>query len=747
MNDLKKISTKKALSIITLIIFITSVGITALILTLNLRKYKNYSDTEISKFKEEKYFETVSGKFEKAVLTTRISAGNIDYSDQNNFEKTKAKLRNILNSDKNVLGAALFLGDISGIENNESNLLQDTSSNVFITALLKNGEKTETDISNNADFIFSFINIKDFGNTAEVLISEPFYVKTERKKENVIGITAPVKEKTSVTGFLTVLYNTETFTDFTSEKNIKCDYLILTTRKNIVASSGSKFNVGKNILNLHGKENNLYNKLKVPDNNSGSIFKISPENTNAELEFLISCPVSAYNYQKEKNPVFWIIFSVILIAGSLLILFFINKLLFPLKKIAIFSEKISRGEGEKENPENTYAEYGKIISNLNKTVSYNNEVYHFAEEIRAENFDTRIKERSENDRTSKMLNKIAEYLKDRELKRANEEKKVSQQLWMRRGRFEISEAERSGSKNISELSFNIIRSTVNYVNALMGGIYLYDEEKEEAELVAAYAYDKQRHLNTKFKKGEGLVGACVTEKKKIILNKIPEDYIKAATGLGSGTPSYLALIPVFFKNKINSVIEIAFMSKPEDYKIEFIEQLSDNIGSWIDASITGTKTAKLLEISQKQTQKLAEKEEELNKKVIELQEIQEKTAEINTRFKSILSAVNKTIMTVEYTLDGTIINCNSVYTEVMGFTADDIRGKNVVEIVKDQSESLKKIIEDVKSGKTIKKEVKRYTKLGEEKQLTATYTPYYNKDGKITHILFFAFDISDLKLK
>ncbi len=83
----------------------------------------------------------------------------------------------------------------------------------------------------------------------------------------------------------------------------------------------------------------------------------------------------------------------------------------------------------------------------------------------------------------------------------------------------------------------------------------------------------------------------------------------------------------------------------------------------------------------------------------------------------------------------------------MGFTADDIRGKNVVEIVKDQSESLKKIIEDVKSGKTIKKEVKRYTKSGEEKQLTATYTPYYGKDGKITHILFFAFDISGLKLK
>ena len=134
----------------------------------------------------------------------------------------------------------------------------------------------------------------------------------------------------------------------------------------------------------------------------------------------------------------------------------------------------------------------------------------------------------------------------------------------------------------------------------------------------------------------------------------------------------------------------------------------------------------------------------MNKKVTELQEIQEKTAEINTRYKSMLNAVNQSVMTVEYTLDGTIINCNSVYTDIMGFEADEIKSKNVSELVKDQSESLKQIIEEVKTGKTIKKEVKRYTKEGKEKTLTATYTPYFDKKGKISQILFFAFDISNI---
>ena len=101
-------------------------------------------------------------------------------------------------------------------------------------------------------------------------------------------------------------------------------------------------------------------------------------------------------------------------------------------------------------------------------------------------------------------------------------------------------------------------------------------------------------------------------------------------------------------------------------------------------------------------------------------------------------------MPVEYTLDGTIINCNSVYTDIMGFEANDIKGKNVSELVKDQSESLKQIIEEVKTGKTIKKEVKRYTKDGKEKTLTATYTPYRDKEGKIEQILFFAIDLTNI---
>ena len=67
-----------------------------------------------------------------------------------------------------------------------------------------------------------------------------------------------------------------------------------------------------------------------------------------------------------------------------------------------------------------------------------------------------------------------------------------------------------------------------------------------------------------------------------------------------------------------------------------------------------------------------------------------------------------------------------------------------MELVKDQVSDLKTIIDQVSAGVSVTRQVKRYTKSGDEKLLWATYTPYYDKDGDITRVMFFAFDITDM---
>ncbi len=744
----KNISVKDLLIRSVLIIFILIIGIISAISIYIISENKKNDERTYSKTVLQKQVEKISFQFEKAVLVTQFIAANSQFSAEDSI-LLKKYFSKIVQSRKEISDLYFYKGNLNTFINKNENILQDTSNNFINLTVNKIGDRLFYSSYLTGNFDFALSNIDKIITDKGILISEPFKIKKKKKTENVINITSPVLLKNNVIGFISINYKITELVEFpVVDKSLNCSYILLSPAKNIIASTLSQQNIGKNILSLNGEERFIYDDALSNESNSDThISELTINNSDITFKLLSECNIPVDKKYHSLFILFIIILSVSVVAGIVLIYFIINKSLLPLKKITEISDKISSVNMNVLNAENLNKEYKIIVENLKKITSENTEIINFAHHISSGNYNTYIKPSSEEDIVSISLNSISSHLKEEKNKRSKEEKEVERQLWMRKGRFEISEAERFSSKDITELSFNIIRSLVNYTDALMGGIYLFDEEQKNIELVAAYAYEKQKHFNANFKPGEGIVGACILEKKKIILNNIPDDYIKIATGLGSGTPSIIAVVPVFFKNKINAAIEIAFLKTPENYIIEFIEQLSDSIGAWIDASLISTKTAELLTVSQEQTQKLAEKEDELNKKVAELQEIQEKTDEINIRFQSILNAVNQTIMTVEYTTDGTIINCNEIYTRIMGFTADEIKGKNVTEIVKDQSESLKKIIEEVKKGKSVKQEVKRYTKTGEEKHLTATYTPYYDKEGNISQILFFAFDISNIDNK
>ncbi len=748
MKLTKNISVKNLLIRSVLISFLLFVGIMSTISIYILFQNKKNDEQKYAEIIFKRQAEKISSQLGKAILINQLISENNNFFSSD-LSALKEFFTEILQSRKEISGLYFYKGNLkSFIDRNEIELT-DTSNNSISLTVNKTGNKLFYSSFITANFESVLNNIDKIFNSEGIIISEPFKIKQNKKSEDAINISNPIRLNDKIIGFISINYKLNELIQFVkNDKFSESDFILLSPAKNIIASTINQQNIGMNILTLSGKENLIFeNGFSNQSHPFRNVSKISTANSNAVFELYSICTFFADKKYESHLLLFIILLFVSVLSETVLLYFFIRKSFLPLKKITQISEKLSLGNFEIVETDDLNNDYKRIAENLTGVIQKNSEIINFADHIFSDNYDFRIKKLSDEDKVSYALNRISSHLKIKQEKRLSEEKETQKQLWMRKGRFEISEAERRSSKDISELSYNIIRSLVKYTDALMGGMYLYDKENKSIELKAAYAYEKQKHFSANFKPGESIVGACILEKRKIILDNIPDDYIKIATGLGSGTPSVIAVIPVFFKNEINAVIEIAFIKTPEEYVIQFVEQLGDSIGAWIDASLISTKTAELLSVSQEQTQKLAEKEEELNKKVLELQEIQEKTNLINARYKSMLNAVNQTIMTVEYTLDGTIINCNQVYTEIMGFMPEDIEGKNVLDIVKDQSEGLTEIMEEVKKGKSIKKEVKRYTKSGEEKWLTATYTPYYNEEGKISQILFFAVDISKINNK
>jgi len=91
---------------------------------------------------------------------------------------------------------------------------------------------------------------------------------------------------------------------------------------------------------------------------------------------------------------------------------------------------------------------------------------------------------------------------------------------------------------------------------IMAGIVYMKDEKKRFTSIATYAYPHAKAPYS-FQEGEGIPGEAVKNKQISLIRNIPGDYTKALSGLGSGSPSYLVIIPLELSKSKSFVIELA----------------------------------------------------------------------------------------------------------------------------------------------------------------------------------------------
>src|SRR5204863_304450 len=113
--------------------------------------------------------------------------------------------------------------------------------------------------------------------------------------------------------------------------------------------------------------------------------------------------------------------------------------------------------------------------------------------------------------------------------------------------------------------------------------------------------------------GEGLVGQCAFEKKRIVLANAPSDYIRISSSLGSGAPVNIVILPVLFEGQVKAVIELASFSRFSEIHQTFLDQLTESIGVVLHTIAANMQTEYLLHQSQSLTAELQAQQEELKK--------------------------------------------------------------------------------------------------------------------------------------
>jgi methyl-accepting chemotaxis protein len=200
-----------------------------------------------------------------------------------------------------------------------------------------------------------------------------------------------------------------------------------------------------------------------------------------------------------------------------------------------------------------------------------------------------------------------------------------QRLWANDGFNNIHQIISASAGKEEEFHYKIVAQLVKFINANQGSLFLADEIEGEMILnqKATFAFDRNRLNKREIKIGEGLIGAVAYEKDSIYMTKVPEDYINITSGLGDATPRALLIVPCISEGELMAVIELASFEEIDDYKVNFVKRVAEDIANSLRKIKIEETTKLLLDKTQKQTSELYEKEEEMRQNLEELTATQE----------------------------------------------------------------------------------------------------------------------------
>ncbi len=477
---------------------------------------------------------------------------------------------------------------------------------------------------------------------------------------------------------------------------------------------------------------------------------LQKENTAGELKMCFVVPESALSGITSYNSWRYFISGFILLAIGLVIIYLIIGIITrPFKHLIAFAQKVAQGDFECEQKDMQIKqgdEIGQLQMAFREISESLKETTEVSRAIASGDFSRTLKLKSNNDLLAQAINQMSRFLQSKSEQDLQSKTEEDKQKWINKGLSLISEVLKKNQEDTRNLADKLIKTLVDFLDASLGGIYMKEQEESGEDiyrLVAAYAYSEGKYIDRKFRSGESLVGSCVSEQRIIYMSSIPEGYINVMSGMGESVPKSLIIIPLIYNKEVFGVLELASLKEFSENEQEFLQNAADNIASTLSLTQISSQTGVLLEKTRKQAQELELRDKEMKATLKKISQLQEETARKEAAMRAKITALNNSLLIVEYTVDGVLYDANEKFLNTMGYTLRELKGRNVLDMLNEaERKELVQIIETVKQGNFYETIVRRYTKHEKEKWLIATYTPVLNEEGITTNILFFATDIT-----
>ena len=158
----------------------------------------------------------------------------------------------------------------------------------------------------------------------------------------------------------------------------------------------------------------------------------------------------------------------------------------------------------------------------------------------------------------------------------------------------------------------------------------------------------------------------------------------------------------------------------------------------------------LLEESKAQEEELRQTMEEITATQEEMVRKSEQIQQAAAERESLLHGMNSTMATIEFTVDGTVLDANPIFLSLMKYSLDEIKGKHhrifVPQEFREGTE-YKTFWNHLAEGRSVTDVFKRINSKGEAVWMNAIYNPIFNSQGEVLKIMKLATDVTSSKLR
>jgi two-component system sensor histidine kinase/response regulator len=263
---------------------------------------------------------------------------------------------------------------------------------------------------------------------------------------------------------------------------------------------------------------------------------------------------------------------------------------------------------------------------------------------------------------------------------------MDEQRWVKSNASKLT-AELQGATSFAEFAQRLVSGLVPMLGGGVAGFYLFEENPGRLRRIAAYGLAEAAAAADSFRLGESLVGQCAQERKSIVLDRLPPDYLRIASGLGAAAPVQAVASPLLSKDALLGVLEVATFRSFNAQEKALLEELLPVVAMSLEILQRNLRTQELLAQTQEQARTLEEQTEELTQSQEELlaqkEELLAQQGELTAQREQLKVSEERSRLILESSaegifgtdIEGRITFMNPAACRMLGFAAEELIGQ------------------------------------------------------------------------